>query len=144
MIDYLRKRVCRRLLFATGQEAGQAAVELLLALPVAMLILVASWQAVLAGHSWWQLSESARVAARAAYVSSRGGPVIADRARIRADADRMAARVLPPAMDGEHRTSVTRTGAVVVSARLPLVAPLAAAIGRNRAPRITARSKIGQ
>src|SRR5436189_7983 len=46
-------------------ERGQASVELLGTLPVALLVALVSWQLVLAGQATWLAGNAARVAARA-------------------------------------------------------------------------------
>lgn len=44
---------------------GQAAVELVVMLPVVLALLAAATQLVLAGHAWWAASAAAKAAARA-------------------------------------------------------------------------------
>jgi hypothetical protein len=127
-----------------GRQRGQAAVELLAALPIAVLIFMAGWQVVLAGHAWWTVTESARLAARAAYVTSRGASASGNEIRIEQAADRAAAKVLPGSMRNSRKTVLGRAGAVTVSARLPLAGPFEKLLGGGRAPRLTARSRFGQ
>jgi hypothetical protein len=45
---------------------GQAAVELVSLLPLAVLLLLLAWQAALAGHAAWAAGAAARAGARAA------------------------------------------------------------------------------
>jgi hypothetical protein len=118
---------------------GQASVELLAALPVALFVLLASWQLVLAGRAWWAVSESSRLAARAVYVASRSGS-----AGISKAGDDAAVKSLPPALAKTRRLKVGSDGQISLSARVPLAAPLAAAIGRSRGPRIAAKSRFGE
>jgi pilus assembly protein CpaE len=49
-------------------ERGQASVELLGALPAALLVAAIGWQLLLAGQASWLAGNAARVAARAAAV----------------------------------------------------------------------------
>ncbi len=107
-------------------------------LPVVLLLVLTIWQVVLAGHAWWTLSESARLAARAAYVGERSGGDPA------AAAESAAAAVLPAAMKVGHRTTVDADGEVAVTTSIPWVAPLQDLLGDHRAPRVTARSEFGR
>jgi pilus assembly protein CpaE len=49
----------------TDSERGQATVEFLGVLPAALLVVLAGWQAALAGQTVWLAGNAARVAARA-------------------------------------------------------------------------------
>jgi hypothetical protein len=125
-----------------NKQCGQAAVELLLALPIALFVLTAGWQVVIAGHAWWTVSESARVAARTAYVASEGDKSRLGESKVKQTIDHAAERSLPESMQGAYRSFVDDNGAVTVSARLPLAGPLAAVL--KHGPRITARSGIAR
>jgi hypothetical protein len=86
---------------------GQAAVELVALLPLAVLLLAGAWQLALAGHAAWAADAAARAAARAAAV---GG-----------DARAAARAALPGTL---RRGAVVRdrgAGAVEVSVRVPPV-----------------------
>ena len=61
-------------------ERGQASVELLGTLPVALLVALVSWQLVLAGQATWLAGNAARVAARAKAVG--GDPADAARSAL--------------------------------------------------------------
>lgn len=88
---------------------GQAAVELVVLLPLAVLLLAVAWQVVLAGYAVW----SARVAVRAA---ARAHAVGADPAG--------AARAhLPHALERGLRVAAGDGGDVRLSLRVPAVVP---------------------
>lgn len=114
--------------------AGQASVEFLAGIPLLAIVLLAGWQTVLAGHTWWQLREAARIAARESYVAQRRGDAVAGKVRGNA----VAAALLK----SSRSRSVQRLpdGAVRVSADLPLVAPLRAALGTG--PTLSATSRF--
>jgi pilus assembly protein CpaE len=61
-------------------ERGQASVEFLGALPAALLVALAGWQAALAGQTVWLAGNAARVAARAQAVG--GDPEAAARSAL--------------------------------------------------------------
>jgi hypothetical protein len=61
----------------TDCERGQASVEFLGSLPAALLVVLLSWQLVLAGQARWLAGNAARVGARAEAVG--GDPAIAAR-----------------------------------------------------------------
>jgi hypothetical protein len=65
---------------AGERERGQASVELLLVLPLVVALLVAGWQGVLLGQTWWLAGGAARAAARAVQVG--GDPARAARAAL--------------------------------------------------------------
>lgn len=85
------------------QADGQAAVELVALLPLAVLLLAGAWQLVVAGHTYWAAEAAARAAARAAAVG--------------ADADG-AARARLPGVAGV-RVREEEDGAVRVSVLVP-------------------------
>jgi hypothetical protein len=88
-------------------ESGQAAVELVAALPVVALLVALGWQAVLAGQAAWAASAAARAAARAAAV---GG-----------DAEAVARQRLGAALAEHARVVADGRGRVEVSVRIPRV-----------------------
>ncbi len=90
-------------------QRGQASVELVALLPVMAGIVLACWQGVVAGESWWLAGASARVAARAAVIGA--DPQAAARAAlprhvrrrlsvVRAADGRLVVRVVVPAVVG--------------------------------------------
>jgi hypothetical protein len=90
----------------TDPERGQAAVELLGALPALLLVALAAWQLILAGEASWLAGNAARVGARAEAVG--------------ADPETAARSALPAHL--RHRLRVSaRDGAVTVRVRLPIV-----------------------
>lgn len=111
----------------------------MVALPVALFLIAAGWQAVLAGHAWWTVTESARVAARATYIASRGGAISNE---VRNAADQAAERVLPGSMDTGRITTIGQDGHVTVSAPVPVIGPLSKVVGKSNAPRVTAKSRL--
>jgi hypothetical protein len=48
-----------------GDQAGQAGVELVALLPLAVLVMAVVWQLAVAGHATWEAAAAARAAARA-------------------------------------------------------------------------------
>jgi len=48
-----------------GDQAGQAGVELVALLPLAVLVLAVVWQLAATGHATWEAASAARAAARA-------------------------------------------------------------------------------
>jgi hypothetical protein len=89
-------------------ERGQAAVELVAALPALLVAGLLVWQIALSGYAAWALANAARVAARAALV---------DR-----DAGAAARSALPSWLERGLRVE-KRDGALRVSARVPAVLP---------------------
>ncbi|MBI5310401.1 MAG: hypothetical protein HZB14_05160 [Actinobacteria bacterium] len=117
--------------------AGQASVELVAALPVIAVVLGCAWQAVLAGHSAWALSEAARLAAREYAVKRVAlGPEPA-RSYSRAIVD----RVLPSSMRDGRSFRVSRGGAVELRVHIPLAPPFSAVFAHG--PTITSRAGFG-
>ena len=88
-----------------GDQDGQATVELLALLPVLAALLLAVWQAVLAGQATWAASTAARAAARAHAVG--------------ADPRRSARAHLPTALERGLRVTTEAGGEVRVSVRIP-------------------------
>ena len=89
----------------TGDQRGQATVELVALLPVLAALLAALWQAALAGHALWAVTAAARAAARADAI---GG-----------DARRAARSHLPAWLEPGLRVSTRTGGEVRVSVRIP-------------------------
>ena len=90
-----------------GGERGQASVELVTVLPLVLLVVAIGWQIALAGHAAWMCSNAARVAARADAVG--------------ADRESAARSALPSSMERGLRVERTRSGAVRVELRVPLI-----------------------
>jgi hypothetical protein len=116
----------RRAIPALHRDRGQAAVELIAAVPFVLLVGALAWQLALAGWTLWMTAHAARVAARADAV---GRPV------------RPAARsALPSVMRRGLEVDRPGTGGVRVRARVPLLlgwpGPVAvsstASLGRSR------------
>ena len=102
-----------------GGESGQASVELVAAVPLVLIVGLALWQAVLAGHALWMCANAARVAARADVVGR--------------DPLKAARSALPRAL--ERGLKVSRSGSRVrVAVRVPLV------VRRSRSPIAVAAS----
>ncbi len=118
-------------------ERGQASVELLAAIPLIAVVGMLGWQLVVAGHTVWKAREAARVGARAVYVAAERGDPPAGRRR----ADVLASALLASSPARSRTVDVAKNGTVTVAARVPLVAPLRAALG-DRGPRVRARSRF--
>lgn len=116
---------------------GQASVELLLAAPIAAIVLFAGWQMIVAGHVWWKVAETARIAARARYVATQAGDPAAGLRRGR----ELANALLASSPDGSRRVEAVESSGVKVSARVPLVGPFAA-LGESRGPRVSSTSRM--
>lgn len=89
-------------------ERGQAAVELVGALPFVVLAALIAWQLVLVGHVAWMAGGAARSGARARLVSQ--------------DAASAARSALPPPLRPGTRVGTAAGGLVRVSVPVPLVA----------------------
>jgi Flp pilus assembly protein TadG len=88
-----------------AHQQGQATVELVALLPVLAALLLAVWQAVLAGHAVWAVTSAARAAARAHAVG--------------ADPRDSARAHLPAALEPGLRVTTRSGGEVQVSVRIP-------------------------
>lgn len=117
---------------------GQASVELLVAAPLAAIVLFLGWQLVVAGHVWWKVSESARLAARARFVAEQAGSPGVGLRRGR----ELASVVLASSPRSSQRVVATRDGGVRVSARVPLVGPFRAVLGVSGGPRVSSTSRM--
>jgi len=89
-------------------QDGQAAVELVAALPFIVLLAAVLWQAAVAGQAAWLAGSAARAAARAQAVG--GDPTSAARG------------VLPARLERGLRVRPRADGAVTVTVPVPLVA----------------------
>jgi len=99
-------------------------VELLGALPLALLSGLVAWQLVLAGHALWLSAQAARVAARAEAVGE--SPVTAARS------------ALPRSLERSLRVVRRREGGVTVRIRVP------PAVGHWKGPvTVSASSSFG-
>lgn len=123
---------------AIRRSNGQASVELVLAVPLIVLVVFIGWQIVVAGHTWWNVAEVARLAARERYVADQRGNVNAGLKRGRKIADAL----LAASPKGSRRVSASRTGTVTVSARVPLVAPFRIALGAGAGPRLSSSARM--
>lgn len=116
------------------RERGQASIELISALPIIALLALAVWQLAVVGHSWWRLTEAARVAAREVHVGRQRGDERASERR---------AREMVRAISRSAKLDVGRDGDVSLVDRVSLIGPFAV-IGAERAPRLKASTKFGQ
>src|SRR4051794_14235152 len=105
-------------------ECGQASVELVAAVPFALLVGLVAWQLVLAGHALSMCANAARVAARAEAVGR--------------DPRAAARSALPVGVEAGLRVGRRKEGGGRVSGRAPLV--LAAT---GVAPRLAASASLG-
>jgi hypothetical protein len=119
-------------------ERGQGAVELLMVVPLAVLVMFVGWQIVVAGHTWWKLAEVARLAARERYVADQRGDVKAGEKRGRELADAL----LASSPKASRRVTSSNTGKVTVHARVPLVPPLRIALGSSAGPLLSSSSRM--
>jgi hypothetical protein len=92
---------------ALRHERGQAAVELVAAVPLVLLAGLIAWQLVLAGHAAWMSAQAARAAARAEAVG--------------ADPGAAARSALPRTLERGLRVERPERGRVRVRVRVPLV-----------------------
>src|SRR5918997_4442850 len=89
------------------REHGQASVEMVATLPLALLVGLVLWQLALAGHAAWACANAARVAARAAAV---------DR-----NAEKAARSALPRRLEDGLRVRERDDGSIDVRVRVPLL-----------------------
>jgi len=105
-----------------GDQRGQASVELVAAVPLAIVAALVAWQLALLGHAAWLSAHAARAAARADAVGRSAG--------------RAARSALPRSL--ERGLRVDRSGrAVQVRVRVPLL------LRRRSGVWIAARSSLG-
>ena len=106
-------------------QDGQASVELVASLPMALLVGAVLWQLALAGHTVWLTAQAARAAARADLVGSSAAAA--------------ARSTLPKSMERDLEVERLREGGVRVSVRVPLV------VRRWQAPvRVGATASLGR
>jgi hypothetical protein len=122
----------------SSRQQGQASIELLAVFPLILLVLLGGWQLALAGHTWWKLREAVRIGARAQYVAEQRGEPAAGLRRVRRTTDALLGETIA----SSRRVRSSSGGRVSVSVRIPLVLPLAAVVGNERAPRISASSRM--
>jgi hypothetical protein len=98
------------------RQDGQASVELVAVLPLLVLVALVLWQVVVAGSALWAVGDAARAGARAAALGQPAeGPA---RAR------------LGGGLAAGARVAALSSGAVRVSAGIPLVLAGSASLGR--------------
>ena len=102
------------------EHDGQAAVELVVMIPIVILLAAALWQAVVAGQAVWVSGAAARAAARAAAV---GG-----------DTEAAARRALPGALERGLHVDTDGDGKAEVQIAVPLV------IGHGRLTTVSAKA----
>jgi hypothetical protein len=107
---------------ALRSEDGQAAVELVAALPFVALLAAILWQAALAGQAAWLAGSAARAAARAEAVGS--------------DPASAARGVLPARLERGLRVRPRPDGGVTVTLPVPLVT------GGGRLTTVDARARF--
>jgi pilus assembly protein CpaE len=117
-VDSDRKRTSARRRRAIRCECGQASLEFLGSLPVALLAVAVAWQLVLAGHTVWMAGNAARVAARAGAVGR--DPRVAARSAlpsyleeglsVQRRGPRVTVRVALPILSGRWHTPARITG----------------------------------
>lgn len=88
---------------------GQAAVELVVLLPLIAVLLAGAWQLVLAAHTQWSAAAAAGAAARAHAI---GRPEL-----------EAARRSLPDSLDRRVKVSDGEGGGVAVEVRIPTILP---------------------
>jgi hypothetical protein len=106
-------------------DVGQASVELVAVLPLALLAGLVAWQLLLAGHSLWLCAGAARAAARADTVGR--------------SAESAARSALPSALERDLSVERLREGGVRVSVRVPAVLQ-----SWSTPLRVSARASLGR
>lgn len=101
------KRRGGRALLRLASGSGQASVEMVAVLPLVLLVGVAVWQVVLAGHTLWTCANAARVAARAEAVGD--------------DPERAARTALPDGLERGMDVRQDGSGRVEVRVQVPFV-----------------------
>lgn len=89
-------------------QTGQASIELIAAVPIALLVGAIAWQLALAGHTLWLTAHAARAAARADAVGREVRPA--------------AASALPHGLTRGLRVHRLPAGGVRVRVRVPVLA----------------------
>lgn len=113
-------------------------MEFLAALPLVLVVAFAGWQLVVAGHTWWKLQETARVAARARYVAAQAGDPAIGLRRAR----EAASGLLASSPAASRKIAAGSEGEVTVRAKLPLVGPFRLALGESGGPELSAKSRM--
>jgi hypothetical protein len=109
---------------ALRQQSGQASVEFVAVLPLALLVGLVAWQLALAGHAAWLCAQAARAGARAELIGS--------------DPRTAARSTLPRNLERGLRVERRRGGAVRVSVGIPLLV-----WGNAEAVKVSATSSLG-
>lgn len=104
-------------------ERGQASVELVAAVPLVLVVGLALWQAVLAGHALWMCANAARVAARADVVGKDPGKAA------RSALPRTLERGLEVGRRGSRVRVAVRVPLVVRPSRSPITVAASATLG---------------
>lgn len=125
-------------MYSLRKHRGQASVELLVAIPLTAVVLLAAWQMVLTGHTWWKVQEAARLTARVHYAATQRGDAAAGLSRGR----ELASALLGSSPPRSRRVDVSKSGVVTVSARAPLIEPFRSALGMYGGPRLSASSRM--
>lgn len=120
------------------RQKGQSTVEVIAALPVVLVVMLAGWQLVVAGHCWWKLHEAARISAREVYVAGERGDDRAGLVRAR----RISGGLLASSPASSRKVSVSAAGVVTVRARVPLVEPFRGVLGESAGPLLSAESRL--
>lgn len=92
-------------------ERGQSSVEFLAVLPAILLVMAATWELAVAGHTAWLTANAARVAARAQAVGK--DPIEAARSAL--------PRRLEDHLEVEPADRAERNAKVMVRVRIPLL-----------------------
>ena len=109
--------------FRVAADRGQASVELVAAVPLVLVVGLALWQAVLAGHALWMCANAARVAARAAVVGR--DPLAAARSAL----PRTLERSLKVRRSGSRVRVAVGVPLVVRRSRSPITVAASASLG---------------
>jgi hypothetical protein len=120
------------------RQKGQSTVEVIAALPVVLVVMLAGWQLVVAGHCWWKLHEVARISAREVYVAGERGEQRSGLKRAR----KIAGGMLAASPASSRGLSVSADGVVSARARVPLVEPFRSVLGESAGPLLAARSRL--
>ena len=106
-------------------QAGQASVELVVAVPIILLIGAIGWQLALAGHAAWMSAHAARAAARADVVGR--------------DPRTAAHSALPATLRRGLEVRRLPSGGVRVRVRVPTVLPAS-----RGGPKVAASASLGK
>lgn len=120
------------------RDFGQASVECVVAIPLVVVVLLAGWQLVVAGQTWWKTHEVARLAARARYVAEQAG----DPSRGLRRSRELTRALLSDSPARSRSVRFESGGRVAVDARVPLVEPFRSALGASRGPLVSATARL--